>query len=219
VIEPQPDKSWTMKYEHRGRSEDIVRGSILSENFMQHCRFGKVGNFLYMREPLYCGTDGFTYYKDDYALVFDISTNKPFKWPWKKDVLSQLYMPKRAMRSLFQYVSIRVERVQEISDKDAKAEGVSNCWRWDAVRDAEHPEHFARGVLNPYVANYSVLWDEINAKRGYGWDVNPWVWVLEYKPLDLRPISVINSNMETPHSALSQGERENTMEVQDADQN
>jgi hypothetical protein len=38
--------------------------------------------------------------------------------------------------------------------------------------------------LNSYVANYSVLWDSLNKKRGYGWDVNPWVWVIEFKKVE-----------------------------------
>lgn len=101
---------------------------------------------------------------------------------WKPSI----FMPRQASRITLEVVNVRVERVQEITKEDAKAEGASNVWRWDAKRNAEHPEYFSRSVLNPYVANYSVLWDEINAKRGFGWDVNPWVWVVEFKVLEVR---------------------------------
>lgn len=97
-----------------------------------------------------------------------------------------IHMPKWASRITLDVVRVRVERVQEITKEDAKAEGVSNVWRWDAERNAEHPEHFRRGLLNPYVANYSVLWDEINVGRGFGWEVNPWVWVVEFKVLEVQ---------------------------------
>jgi hypothetical protein len=161
-----------------------------------HCHYGKPGHILYMREPLFKGPFDFAHYADSKTVVFDIMTGEPVKWMWKVNTLSQLYMPKVAARSFFQYEFIRVQQVQEITRADAKAEGVNNLWSWDAERNAAHPEHFRRALLNPYVANYSVLWDEINAKRGFGWDVNPWVWVLGYKLFDMKEISVINSNME-----------------------
>jgi hypothetical protein len=31
---------------------------------------------------------------------------------------------------------------------------------------------------------YSELWEMINAKRGFGWDANPWVWVIEFKRIE-----------------------------------
>jgi hypothetical protein len=36
-------------------------------------------------------------------------------------------------------------------------------------------------VSVPVRERYAALWDKINAKRGYGWDANPWVWVLEFR--------------------------------------
>lgn len=91
--------------------------------------------------------------------------------------LSSMYMPRKYSRITVPIVNVRVERLQDISIEDAKAEGASKVWHWHKGRD---PKHWPRSVLNPYVANYSVLWDEINAKRGMGWDVNPWVWVYEF---------------------------------------
>lgn len=177
VIKPQvEDKHWEKKMNH---------ASIWSpkKELIRFCPYGKAGDVVYMRDPLFKGPFGFAHYVDDKTVAFNIVTGEPIRWRWKVNTLSGMFMPAEAARFIYQYKSIRVERVQEITRIDAKAEGMSNLWSWDEKRNAKHPEHFRRALLNPYIANYSVLWDEINCERGFGWDVNPWVWVLEYEPL------------------------------------
>jgi len=66
-------------------------------------------------------------------------------------------------------VNVRVERVQDITEDDAKAEGTTPSIVGD---DLDHLK---------FRAGFQSLWDKINASRGFGWDVNPWVWVLEFK--------------------------------------
>lgn len=88
------------------------------------------------------------------------------------------FMPRWASRITLEIMNIRVERVQEITRNDAKAEGANAVWYWDAFKKTDLHK---RGVLNPYIANFSVLWDAINANSGFGWDVNPWVWVVDFK--------------------------------------
>jgi len=146
------------------------------KELIQFCPYGKAGDLVYMREPLYRGFGGVAYYKDDMTMVRHGLTGEPITWRWKKDILTSIFMPREAARSIYQYASISVERVQDISRDDAKAEGVPGVWK----NPPEKEEHYQRVLLNPYVANYSVLWDEINAGRGFGWDLNPWVWVLNY---------------------------------------
>lgn len=53
---------------------------------------------------------------------------------------------------------VRVERVQDITRADCVAEGMGR-----------------------YAAAYAAIWDVFNAKRGYGWNKNPWVWVITFK--------------------------------------
>lgn len=174
VINPQvEDNFWQKKMNH---------ASIWSpkKELPNFCPYGKVGDVVYMREPLVrIGERAF--YKDDVVPAFSLVTGEPIKWRWNVKTLSGMFMPREAARFLYLYDEIRVERVQEISCDDAKAEGVSGVW----VNPPVNKGHYRRVLLNPYVANYSVLWDEINAKRGYGWDLNPWVWVLGYKPIKI----------------------------------
>ena len=88
-------------------------------------------------------------------------------------------MPRWASRLTLEVTGVRVERVQDISEVDAEAEGIecfdpdrdaSICripggeWEYDTARNA-----------------FRDLWDSINGARGYGWDANPWVWIVEFK--------------------------------------
>lgn len=82
-----------------------------------------------------------------------------------------IFMPRWASRLTLEVTGIRVQRVHEISEKDAHAEGIDpqTCASLDDTVMGRHP--------------FVDAWDSINAKRGYGWDVNPWVWVIEFKRL------------------------------------
>ena len=139
--------------------------------------YGYKTDLRYMSEPLYRGFGGVAYYQDDDVMVINLLTGEPISWNWQVKVLSQRYMPKIAARTFKRYDFIRVERLRDITREDARAEGVSNIWEWNNERDKKY---FKLSVLNPYVANFSVLWDDINADRGFDWDSNPWVWVIGY---------------------------------------
>lgn len=84
-----------------------------------------------------------------------------------------IHMPRWASRITLELTSVRVERVQDISTKDAEAE-IGNGGRMI----------LPSGLCNTYVGTFAHAWNAINAKRGYGWDANPWVWVLEFTHVD-----------------------------------
>ena len=98
--------------------------------------------------------------------------------PWKPSI----HMPHWAARIFLRVTEVRVERVQEISEEDAQAEGVSSemfggrlCWR--GTKDlCSH----AAGELGAF----RQFWDSINAKRGHSWESNPWVWAYTFERLD-----------------------------------
>ena len=99
-----------------------------------------------------CGKYG-TYYTD-------------FRWK------PSIHMPRWACRLLLEVVSVRVERVQEISGADVLAEGVDN--------GGSNPAQGKRWENMQRMA-FEELWDSLNAKRGFSWASNPWVWVIEFK--------------------------------------
>ena len=93
--------------------------------------------------------------------------NLPAFKMWKPSI----HMPRWACRLVLEVTAIRVERLQEISESDAFAEGIRSFQEARGVlRDDWHPRKA-----------YAELWDSLNAKRGFGWAVNPWVWVIEFK--------------------------------------
>ena len=89
--------------------------------------------------------------------------------------IPSIFMKKIYARIWLEITSIRVERVQDISETDAIEEGVE-C-RCDVGRS-----EFDQCFLT-FREHFAMLWDSLNAKRGYGLDKNPWVWVIEFKKL------------------------------------
>lgn len=81
-----------------------------------------------------------------------------------------IFMPRWGSRISLDVVSIRVERLRDITTADAMAEGCPVEYRPENCNGMSHAVH----------GWFEYLWDSINLKRGYGWDVNPWVWVVEF---------------------------------------
>jgi hypothetical protein len=108
----------------------------------------------------------------------------PLRW------LSPLYMPRWASRITLEVVSVRVERLQEITEEDARAEGLD--WvspqpfgeRWDDD-DREDPREVGYAVVGESSGfardNFRRLWDQINGKPGKRWEDDPWVWRVEFR--------------------------------------
>lgn len=81
-----------------------------------------------------------------------------------------LFMPRVASRILLEITGVRVERLQDISEEDALAEGVFAWWRETEQAASDHP---APGLI------FRDLWESINGSDS--WAANPWVWVVEFK--------------------------------------
>lgn len=106
-----------------------------------------------------------------------------------------IFMPKNAARIWLKVKGVRVERVQDISTEDIKKEGVqipvANGQRPLIPLNSKHFPHEMIIGKSPVTADdywrafWVELWDSINAKRGFGWEENPWVWVVEFEVLSV----------------------------------
>lgn len=145
----------------------------------------KVGDRLWVRETFKCAWNSpsgmmpsvceyaFTYKADGERKVvrktpLDTFKNYPDRWR------PSIHMPRWASRIMLEIVSIRVERLRDIPFYDIRKEGV-NCPLHD------FPGGFCASECDGLRNAFAALWDSINEKRGFGWDVNPWVWVIEFK--------------------------------------
>ena len=132
------------------------------------CPYGAPGGQLWVRETFgiiskgigFNAYDEYVYRADDRGDAADIK--------WRPSI----HMPRVASRITLEIVSVRVEKLQEISGHDVLAEGVDN--------GKSNPKMGIRWENMQRLA-YATLWDHLNAKRGFGWDMNPWVWVNEFK--------------------------------------
>ena len=156
------------------------------------CPYGQPGDRLWVREAwdfrswetdkirVVYRADGeqrdFSPPKDWHPMVYNYERWRP-----------SIHMPRWASRIDLEVETVRVERLQDISEEDAKAEG-AEAKRWDELRQFSLSLLGGVGAPIPkapqFRYGYYELWNSINAKRGLGWDMNPWVWVLDLKPVE-----------------------------------
>lgn len=94
------------------------------------------------------------------------------RMPWRPSI----HMPKEAARIWLKVTEVRVERLQEITDDGAKAEGAN----WKNGKNVGWEEKMRRTA----VERFAEIWNSTIKKSDldrYGWDVNPWVWVVEFE--------------------------------------
>ena len=119
------------------------------------CKYGKPGDRLWVRETFLQDTNGFIYRADG-----DFEGNAGILGGWKPSI----HMPRSASRILLEITGVRVERLQNISEKDAIAEGA-------------HSINFGYGDC--HALGFKQIWESLNGKGS--WDLNPFVWVLEFR--------------------------------------
>lgn len=141
------------------------------------CPYGKPVDRLWVRETWQhenypwgpYDPDNAVFYRADYIddeLGIDLEKSRDgIRRKWNPSI----HMPRSASRILLEVTNVRVERLRDISEEDAIAEGVIPSI---VGSDLDHLK---------YRAGYQTLWESIN---GHGsWDLNPWVWVVEYRVL------------------------------------
>lgn len=93
-----------------------------------------------------------------------------------------IYMPRWASRLTLEITGVRLQRLQEITDEDAKAEGVTPLGSIGADQPIlDTPRRGRTQGSDPHVLAFGVLWDTINADRGFPWVSNPFVWAVRFR--------------------------------------
>jgi len=185
VIKPQPE-AWVTQVGYTlftGEGEISFRG-MTPNGLAEYCvplKYRK-GDRLWVREawfadPPYDGTWDQYAFSDGVVENFSVLPDRfksqefvLYKATWQGVDLrwrSSIHMPRWASRITLEVVSVKVERVQEIGRSNCVKEGLHPTMRNDSEQDIR--------------VRFRELWDRINAKRGYTWASNPWVWVIEFK--------------------------------------
>ncbi|KKL63044.1 hypothetical protein LCGC14_2179100, partial [marine sediment metagenome] len=152
------------------------------------CPYGEIGEKMWVRETWakvgdneddihgsrYCGSYGSVYFKADY-----LPSDDHLKWK------PSIFMPRWASRIDLEITDIRVERVQDIKERDCESEGIEVAESIGDYAGALWTARTEKATFNFSNAQsaFQYLWDSINAKRGYGWKVNPFVWVIDFKEI------------------------------------
>nr|DAZ64879.1 MAG TPA: ASCH domain protein [Caudoviricetes sp.] len=161
LVKPQPDEKLTFPLgfvtDSTEKKEVGCFGFGINEygGFIQYAKLPyQPGDILYVRETWKKAPNGYYYYedwqKDDIA---DVTKWKP-----------SIHMPKEAARIWLKVTDVRVERLQDMTDDDAEAEG---CFDYTST---------ALGFFD--------VWDSTIKKSDldrYGWNANPWVWVIKFE--------------------------------------
>ena len=133
------------------------------------------GDILYVRETFFEHKSHF-YYKADGKHEILAMLGITFKWH------PSIHMPREAARIFLRVTDVRVERLQEITEEQAITEGF----------EAYHSDS---GYYEPATLGFVETWDSTIKPADhalYGWDANPWVWVIEFERI---------AREEVPHHA------------------
>lgn len=151
--------------------------------------YGYIGDRLYVKERFayWIGREAVAYSDMCHKSIEDIEWEDEVNirdiaegGKWK----SPLFMPRLASRITLEITDIRVERVQDISVQDAKDEGIrvhANGCKDGLAYGCYNGDDCVKNVCRQPIEYYKQLWDQLNAKRGYPWESNPWVWVITFK--------------------------------------
>jgi len=165
VLRPQWPRTNTEPKEHSCfpglwiayTSDDKLRNGKGEAGGERRCPYGVVGDRLWVRETFFesneydSKADAFvTYYRATDAVFFE--PDHVLGWHWRPSI----FMPRRLSRLTLTITAIHIKPVQDITEAEARAEGVAS------------------------VAEYRALWNTLNAARGYNWGVNPWVWCVSF---------------------------------------
>jgi hypothetical protein len=174
------DGGWQMHHPKAGTTHTAA-GITVDEPYDSplgwiRCPYGKPGDRLWVREtftPL-PGPKAIFYNADNVAIHYmDQSFRKyPVGGPRKPSI----FMPRWACRIFLEITGVRVQRLNDISEEDAKAEGCEavTTYRYIPGEAVKEPDY-----ESPALDEFRGLWNQINGKK-HPWSSNPWTWVIEF---------------------------------------
>ena len=130
------------------------------------------GDILYVRETWCKGLERYIYRADYSDTEKFYRDGKEIEMKWHPS----LHMPKDAARIFLRVTNVRVERLQDITVEDALAEGMDKYIRLNGELDE-----------NSIITSFIGIWNSTIKKSDldrYGWNANPWVWVIEFERCD-----------------------------------
>lgn len=142
--------------------------------------YGKLGDRLWVKETYLLRHAGKTVlYKADLDPIEAAGIGALYGG-WK----SSMFMPRKHSRLLLEIQDVRVERVQDISEEDARAEGVDSRFEV-SIADFMHNKKWDAAKASTYRLGFKQLWDEIYSKKpALKWEANPWVYRIQFELLE-----------------------------------
>ena len=204
-LDELPDGRWLLGAEHAGTGEGALHSTV-------RCPYGQPGTRLWVRESwavheCYDGLPPREIELGPEDTIFYEATPSPGMAGFIGCPRRSIHMPKWATRLWLEVVSVRVERLQDITTEDIWAEGIQVpvsdeeeddgvLWRMAPSNAAgKVPASYLPGRLHPgqppitvdevAMAHFADLWDSLNLK--HPWHTNPWVWCIEFKRLEVGP--------------------------------
>lgn len=137
----------------------------------------KPGDILYVRETWHrytkrVGKGEGCHLEEHYGYKASIANSEDVEEPWKPSI----HMPKEAARIWLKVTNVSVDRLQNITEDGAKAEGAN----WKNGKNVGWEEKMWRTAIE----RFAKIWDSTIKKSDldrYGWNANPWVWVIEFE--------------------------------------
>ncbi|MDR6394665.1 hypothetical protein [Herbaspirillum seropedicae] len=184
IMKPQPsiNGQWPHLPTYGASSEQAFREGAPS---FAPCPYGQVGDRLWVREtwrgiveisppdtvkPEY-GVALYVPAQEHCKRVEYAATGQRDADPWRPSI----HMPRWASRILLEITGVRVERLQDIREGDARAEGVT-------IEEHHKMGYCAGEYLPPSIRAFRDLWTDINGTGS--WDANPWVWVIGFRRVE-----------------------------------
>lgn len=141
------------------------------------------GDILYVRETWHkytkrVGNGESCQLAELYGYKASIANSEDANEPWKPSI----HMPKEAARIWLKVTDVRVERLQEITDKECIKEGIypSNCRNCNATFGCDVCPDEGYDEVDEFVEVWDSTIKKFDLDR-YGWDANPYVWVIEFE--------------------------------------